>query len=180
MGLALNAGGAAGTMRGAQLSAQGEILAGQAASQSDIYNAGVEATNAQIFTQGAVMAGQAGEAQAGISEAGTRAQVGGIKAQQGASGIDLDSESVSDVRASAASVGKLDAMTIRANAAKTAYGLETEATSSTAASGLSKAKASYDVTAANLQSRATVLSGATKAAGGFGQYLLTSGLTGGK
>lgn len=179
MGFLFQGAAANATMQGAKAAAQGDILAGQAASQSDIFNAGVAETNAQILKQGATWAGQAGEGDAGISEMKTRAAVGGIKAEQAAAGVDVNVGSAVDVRASEAAKGMQDALTIRANAAKQAYGLQTQAAGETAQAGLYKSMAPYEIQAANLKSKATILSGKAQVASQFGNYLMNSSLTGG-
>ncbi len=57
----------------------------------------------------------------------TRGQVGAIEASQAASNITVGSGSAVDVRSSAAEMGELDALTIRSNAEKQAYGYQTQA-----------------------------------------------------
>lgn len=104
----------------------GAIQKGRAQSESDKYNAGVASNNAAIAAQNATYAGEEGEANAARSEQKTRAQVGGIKTNQAAANIDVNSSSAVGVRASAASEGTLDAMTIRSNAARQAYGYQTQ------------------------------------------------------
>ena len=179
MGMITQSASTMATMQGAQMAAQGDILAGQAAAQAATFNAGVAQTNAQIYQQGAVFAGQAGEATAGVSEMKTRADVGAIKAQQGASGIDVNTGSAVDVRASAASTGMLDALTIRSNAAKQAYQFQTEAASSKAEAGLQASQAAFDIQGANLRSKATILGAQAEAGKSMGNYLLQNGLTSG-
>lgn len=179
MGFLFQGASANATMQGAKVAAQGDILAGQAASQADIFNAGVAETNAQILKQGATWAGQAGEAEAGLSGMKTRAAVAGIKADQAAAGVDVNVGSAVDVRASEASKGMQDALTIRANAAKQAYGLQTQSASETAQASLYKSMAPYEIQAANLKSKATILSGKSQVASQFGNYLMNTSLTGG-
>lgn len=183
MGLLFHGAGAATSMHGAQIAAQGDLMAGRAASQADIFNAGVAATNATIAEQNASIASQGGNEQVGISGAKTRADVASIKASQANSGVDVNSGSAVNVRSSAAATGMLDALTIRANAAKAAYGYQTEAAGFKAQSALDKSQAKYDTTAANLRAKGTILGGQTQAASGFGNYLLQnstfSGLGGG-
>lgn len=120
-GLALSA---AGTAAGVA----GQIKSASAAKASADYQAQVASGNQQIALQNASAASKSGEAQAAIQEQKTRAQVGAIEASQGSSGVDINSPTASAVRTSAGELGDLDAQTIRSNAARTAYGYQTQAT----------------------------------------------------
>lgn len=55
--------------------------------------------------------------------------MGAIKAAEAAGNVDVNSGSAVDVQSSAAALGELNAITIRGNAAKEAYGYETQSTS---------------------------------------------------
>lgn len=165
--------------------AYGQVRAGRASSQAADYNAQIAQNNTQIAKQNATWAGQEGVQQASISEQKTRAGIGAITANQGASGVDIHSGSSAAVRASAKEVGALDAMTIRSNAARRAYGYETQGTSDTAQAQLDRFTAKNDTTAGNIGATSTVLGGAAKSyeAGTFSGYqsnnsvLNTSGTT---
>lgn len=141
-------------------SALGSIAQSRAQSESSNYNAKIAANNAQIATQNATAAGQAGEAQAGAAALKTRAEVGSIKASQAANGIDVNSGSDVDVRSSASELGELNAITIRSNAAKTAYGFQTQAASDTAQSSLDRQQAQYATEAGDVKAGTTLLAGA--------------------
>lgn len=153
---------------GAGVQAYGQMQAGRAASAADRYNAGVANANASIQDQNATWAAHEGEAKAGISQQKTRAQVAGIKADQSASGVDVNSSSFQNVRTSAAEIGALDSATIRSNAARQAYGYETEAASSRAESGMYTAKAKSDKRAGNIAAAGTLLGAGSKAGGMMG------------
>ena len=71
-----------------------------------------------MATQNAQFAGAEGEQQTAAEGAKTKAAVGATLANEGASGIDVDSGSNVDVRESEAKIGMLNALTIRSNAAK--------------------------------------------------------------
>lgn len=160
------------SMYGAQQSAQ-------AAAQAASYNAAVDKGNQQIALQNATYAGQAGEAQAGLSEMKTRANVGAIKANQAASGVDVNSGSAVDTRSSAAALGQLDALTIRSNAAREAYGYQTAAYSHGAAAGLGKAEAAADIQAGKIGAATTLLGGAGDAASQFYKFQQSGAFGGG-
>lgn len=178
MGILMQGIGASTAMRGAQVAAQGDIMAAKAASEADTYNAGVATTNAQIALQNSTWAAQAGEANIGIQGAKNRAGAGALLATQASSGVDVGSKSAVDVRASQAAVGMEDALTIRSNAAKQAYGYQTEAASDTAQAALSKQQAAYDIQAGNIRSKATVLGAQTQITSNFGNYLMNNSLIG--
>ncbi len=176
MGSVLQGIGSVAQVAGAHIAAQGQINTANANAQAAVFNEGVALNNAEILTGNATRVGQAGDVQAGASELQTRAQVAGIKTNQAAAGVDVNSGSAVNVRNSAASVGMLNALTVRSNAAKQAYGMETEAANQVAQAKLDKSEAAYDVAGGNLAARATILGGAGAASSSFGNYLLQNSL----
>lgn len=161
---------------GANQAATGAKAAGTAAAQSDLFNASIAGVNAQIASRNASFAAAGGEAEAGISEAKTRALVGGTLANQGASGVRTDSGSAVNVRASEAETGMLDALTIRAEAAKKAYGYQTEVVGEKTKQAMLTQQAAQDVKAGTVKAQGTLLAGIGSAAGAYGTYLLKGGL----
>ena len=139
----------------------GSIMQGKAASNAANYNAEIARQNAQIDRQKAQWAGQAGEVQAAAQEQKTRATVGAIKAAQAAGNIDVNTGSAVDVRSSAAELGELDAINIRSNAARVAYGYNVEATGQ-------QNQATLDTSAAKSDLLAGYMGGATTLLGGIG------------
>jgi len=156
---------------GAATSAVGLYQSGQAAKASGTYNAEVAKENAQIQTQNATWAGQEGEEQAAQKELETRSRVGAIESAQSANGVDVNSGSNLDVRSSAAELGELDALNIRANAARQAYGYQTSATSDVAQSNLDRFAGSNAQTAGDIGAGSTILSGSANAGLGYERYL---------
>ncbi len=146
---------------GAATSAYGSYESGQANSKAAAYQAQVAANNAIIAQQNAKMDIQAGETAAVNSGLKTRATVGSEKATQGAAGIDVNTGSAPMVRAGTAEMGMLDALTIRSNAAKKAYGEEVAATSDTAQSQLDTMQSEQAKTAGDIGAAGTLLSGAS-------------------
>ena len=144
---------------GLTTSALGSIAQGQQQAASAKYNASVAANNAQIATQNANLIGAEGNANAGVEGQKTRANVGAIKASQAANGIDINSGSAVDVRSSAAELGELNAINIRSQAARAAYGQQTQAASDTAQAALDKQQAGYAAEAGVTQGATTLLSG---------------------
>jgi hypothetical protein len=125
-----------GQLLGGVLSGFGAIEGGAAGKNAADYQAQVAQMNAGIAKQNASTEMAAGEQSANLSEMKTRAAVGQTKAGQGAAGVDVNSGSFVDTRASEAELGMLDALTTRANSARKAYGYEVEATSQEAQSQL--------------------------------------------
>ncbi len=142
----------------------GQIEQSRAQAASDGYSAKVAAQNADIEKQNAGFAGAEGEANAGTQGIQNRAKVGATLASEGASGITVGKGSFADVRTSEQMQGKLDAMQIRSNAARQAYGFQTLATSYENQAALDRAQQGYDKQAGILNASATVMGGAGKAA----------------
>ena len=115
-------------LAGAAVSAVGSMEAGSAAKASADYQSQVARNNALIANQNATWTAQAGESKVAAQGMKTAAVVGQAKAAQGASNIDVNSGSAAAVRAGTQSLGMLDAMTIRSNAARQAYGYTVQAT----------------------------------------------------
>lgn len=161
-------GGAAG--------AYGSYMQGQATAGAAKYNAAISKEQAALSEQKATMAGQAGEQQAAMQEQKTRATVGAIKAAQAGSGLEVDVGSAPDVRASAAELGQLDALTIRSNAAKEAYGYRTQAVSEKAQSALDEFEAKSASEAGTIGAASTFLGGLGSAATNWAKYQMAGGL----
>jgi len=158
--------------------ALGSIAQGQQQAASAKYNAQVASNNAQTAQQNARLASEEGNVNTEREQLKTRAMVGGIKAAQAANNIDINSGSAVDVRSSAAELGELNALTVRSNAARQAYGYQTQATSDMAQAKLDKQEAKYDVTAGYVGAASTLLSQGTKAGqqGTWDAYLKSKSL----
>lgn len=147
------------SLAGTAIAGVGAIEQGNAASQAAAYNAQVAANNAKIATQDARFASQEGEANAAAKEMQNRKAIGAIKAGQAANGIDVNSGSAVDVRSSAAELGELDAINIRSNAARQAYGHQTQAAGDTGQSQLDRSESSNDAIGGDIRGGGTLLSG---------------------
>ena len=117
---------------GTLMGAMGALQTGSATAAADKYNAAIATLNSGIAKQNATWAANAGDVQAGISSEAGRVNLGSMKANMGASGVDINSGSHVDVLASQAAKNQFDAMTIRSNAARAAYGYEVQSVSDTA------------------------------------------------
>jgi len=147
---------------GVATKAYGQEVQAQSQSQAAAYNAAVMQNNATIATQNATLVGQEGAANTAIQQQKTRAEVGSTLASQAANGIDINSGSAVDVRSTAAETGQLNAISIRSNAARQAYGYQTQATSDTAQSKLEQQQSGFAQQAGNINATGTLLSGAAQ------------------
>jgi hypothetical protein len=98
---------------------------------------------------------ETGDIEAARENLKTQQTIGALRAQQGASGVDVASGSSAAVRAGVAGVGAIDELTIRNNAARQAWGYTTQAIQSTYqgqfAQLTAKAKAAQSLLAGGLQ-----------------------------
>lgn len=148
---------------GTAVSVSGQMQQASAAKASANYQSEVAAGNQTIATQNANFAAASGEQQAAVQEQKTRAQVGAIEAGQGSSGVDINSPTAKAVRTSQGELGALDAQTIRSNAARTAYGYETQSTNFGNQSSADIAQANNAETSGDINAGSSLLSGAGNA-----------------
>lgn len=128
-------------------SALGSIMQGVSASKSDKYNAQIALQNAALAKQNAAYAGAIGESDVGIQGLKTRQDVGDIKAAEAGHGVDVNTGSAKAVQNSASELGMQSAMNIRSQAARQAYGFETQETGFQNEATLDKSKAGNDLIA---------------------------------
>ena len=148
--------GAAGTVLGAMSAMQ----TGQAGAGAANYNAQVAENNRIIAEQQAADARKRGE----IAEAEQRRKTVNIKGSQkasiGASGVALDSGSPLDILGDTAAFGELDALTIRNNAEREAYGYQVQGMNFGAEAGLLRNRAKVSEQSGWMNAGTTLLSGA--------------------
>jgi hypothetical protein len=116
------------SLAGGLLSAFGAEKAGQSQQQMFDYQAAVAKINSKIDLQNADYAVNQGEQQSttyGLKEAQTFGQ---IRASEGASNLDVNSGSSTQVQSSERQIGAIDTTTIRSNAAKVAYDYDVKST----------------------------------------------------
>ncbi len=100
------------TIGSSLLGAFGQIQQGQASAGAAKYQAAVARNNQIIAEQNARYSVAAGETQAQAQDFRNRALAGAVEAAQGASGIDVGSPTLSDVREGESQIGRLDTATI--------------------------------------------------------------------
>lgn len=137
---------------GVGATALGGLAQGYATSQSDKANAQIALNNASIAKQNATFAAEEGEQTAGVKGQQTRQTAGEQVAGMGASGVDVNTGSNANVRASTAMTGQLDMMNIRAQAARQVYGFNTQATSFENQAAIDKSAAKNAIPAAAIGS----------------------------
>jgi hypothetical protein len=154
----------------AGVSAYGAESSAHAQEATANYQSQVAANNATIANQNALAATAAGNAQAEQSRMKTNAIIGAQMAGQASSGIDTGSGSALDVRTSQKEVGELDVQTIQNQAARQAYGYQTQALSDTGQSQLDTAQAGFAGTAGNISAVGSVIGGAASATGKYASW----------
>lgn len=159
-GAALAANAGAIGLIGTGISAFSAIEQGQAASKAASANAQIASNNAAVARQNASFASQEGNANAAAAQMKNRAAAGSLLANQGASGVDVNSGSSKDTRNSQDLLGNLDVATIRSNAARQAYGYQTQATSYGNEASVQNATAANAPIAADISAGGTLLSNA--------------------
>jgi hypothetical protein len=163
--------GTAASVAGTAVAVEGAQQQAQAQKNAANFNAQVAQQNQQTANQNAAWASQAGEEKAAQSELATRARQGAIKAGIAAGGVDVNSGSAASTEQSAAELGELDAINIRADAARTAYGYVTQSTSFADQANLDTATGQNAETAGNVSSATTALGGLGSASSNFGKFL---------
>jgi hypothetical protein len=158
------------TVASSIMGAIGGMASGEAQSKAFQYQAGVAQVNAQIAKQNAAYELALGEQQAQAEGMKGRAKIGMTRAAQGAGGLDVNSGSNVDVRASEAELGAYDQAIIRNNAARRAYGQEVLATQAQAQAGLDTFAAKTSREAGNLDAFTSLLGGAGSFASKWTQF----------
>ena len=161
----------AASVTAAGIGAYGAIQSSQAQSAAAKANAQIQANNATVATQNANFAAAEGETNAATNEMKTRAAVGQEMTSQAANGVDVNTGSAADVRTSENQIGQLDAATIRSNAARQAYGYQTQSQNATSQASLDTTEAGNDITAGDINAGSTFLGGVGSATSNYSKYL---------
>ena len=163
---------------GAGVSALGSYESGQATAAAAAYQAQVAANNAKVAQENASFESAAGETASVNKGLQTRATVGKEKAYTAASGVDVNTGSAPAVRAGTEEMGLLDQLTIRSNAAKSAWAQQVQATSDTAQSQLYKFEGEQAKTAGDIGAAGSLLSGASTVGGNYAKWSNQFGTSG--
>lgn len=139
----------------------GQMQQADAASAAAKYQAQVAANNATIAKQNADATIEAGKVAEQQQRMKTAALIGSQRAAMAANGVRLDSGSALDIQSDTATMGELDALTVRNNAARQAWAYEAQATNFNAQSQLSNAQAGWAQSAGLVSGAGTLLGGAS-------------------
>jgi hypothetical protein len=156
--------------------AYGAYQKGQAEAASDKYNAQIALQNAQQARINAGFASEAGSVQAAQKSMQAKAVIGSIAANQGAGGISTNSGSALDTKTSTQELGQLDALQVRSNATKEAYGYQVQSVSDEAQARLDQQSAHYAKEASYVNAASTFLGSASDAAGNWQKIQMAGGV----
>lgn len=145
---------------GALTGAAGSIFGGEAQAAQANYQANVARINAKIAQQDADYARAAGETEAQQVGMRGRAQEAAIRTGVAAGNLDIHSGSAAQVLKSQTALTQFDEATTRANAAKRAWGFETERAGEIASAGAYDIAARTARTAADFGAASTLIGGA--------------------
>lgn len=148
----------------------GALQQGHAAAQAANFNASLNMQNAEQARRNSEMASQSGMAEQEVQGIKNREQAGSIKANQGASGVGVNSGSFVDVAESQDMIGTLDAHNIRTRAVREAYSHEVAGIDFKNRAMLDKQEAKNAKTASYLGAGKSLLDGATSAGSAYTQY----------
>lgn len=138
----------------------GQLQAGQAQAGQARYQAQVAENNRVIAEQQARDAEMRGQLAEDARREQARAIIGRQRTALAANGVLVDSGSALDITGDTAAQGEVDALTLRANAAREAYGYRAQGTNFLADAGLQRARADAAIPASMVGAGATLLSGA--------------------
>ena len=149
---------------GGVVSGIGAMQQGQAQADAARYQAQVARNNEIIAEEQANATRQEGAIKAQMEDQKSAQLIGKQDAILGASGVDMESGSALAVRQSQAGLARLDALTVRSNAEKKAWGFDVEASNQRAQQQLDYMKASAAEDAGQLGMFSSILGGASSAA----------------
>lgn len=149
------------------LGAAGQVQQANASAKADRYNAQVQEMNATLADRRARDAVERGQADEQRKRTEVSRVAGAQKAAMAANGVDVGFGSPLDTLVDTATMGELDALTIRSNSYREAYDYKVDAVNQRAGASLNRMKASAETTGGYLAAAGTVLTGAGK---GYQQY----------
>lgn len=153
---------------GAGLAVVGGVQAARAQKAAGEYQAQVDEQNAKVGRQQADQARQIGNMEEERQMRRVRAAVATQRAAQAANGLDVNSGTALDLQAETAGFGTADALTMRSNAIRQAWGFEVGAVNDINSASASRAAGSNAATGTMLTTAANAFSFVGGAAGGKG------------
>lgn len=160
------AGGLAGAAATAGTAASGigtasALIGGASSALNFMYQSQVASNNAKIAKQDVGQALLAGQNAEQIQRLRTGREIGQEKSAQAANNIDVNVGSPVDVRQATANTGEMDALTIRYNARRQAYGYGIDASNYSAQAGMDKFGAAEAGVEGGLSGLSSYIGGAT-------------------
>lgn len=146
---------------GAATSAAGSISSSITQGRAAAYQAQVAANNAATARSNATYSAEAGTTQAQVASMRSRAQLGTIKAAQGANDIDVNTGSAATVQSSQRETGQFDSLTALNRALLQANSYQAAATGYTAQSQLEQSEAAEAPIAGALEGTGGLLGSAS-------------------
>lgn len=146
------------------VSARGAVDTGQANADAATYQAAVARNNSTVAQSNAQYALSAGRQSEYAQRQKTAQMIGMQRAQMAANGIDIGSGTPANIQADTASVGEMDALTIRNNAARQAYGYQVQAADFDANAMLLDRTAANAKKAGNMGAFSSIVGGASSVA----------------
>ncbi len=162
--------GTIATVAGAASQASGQIAQGNAQRETDQYRAQVARNNASLAEGDEAYVQQAGRIESYNQGLKNRAHLGNVKANQAASGVDINRGSAVDVRATEAATGRQEQQNIESNADRRAYGYRRQAADYKAEANLDERGGYNAQLAARSAAGSTVLGAASSLAFKWGSY----------
>lgn len=160
------------------LAAWGQMEQAEAAKGAAYYNAAVAKQNANIAQANSNIAGLAGDAQAGIQGIRTKAELGGLKVNEAAGGLDVNGGSSVGVRGSERELGLLNALTARSEAVKQSYGYQVQSTNEKAQASLDEFQGDASLEAGEIGVGSTILNSGSQMGQQYMQWQRMGGLGG--
>ena len=146
---------------GAAVSAYGAHEQGVAESNAAAYQAQVARNNQVVANENAQLALQTGQQQEAAKREQTAQMISTQRAMVAGSGIDPNSGSSKRIQGDTAGLGALDASVIANNAARTAYGYQTQGVDYAAQAGLLQSESSSAASAGELSAFGSIVGGAS-------------------
>lgn len=162
--------GTVATVAGAAETASGQIAQGNAAREAANYRAQVARNNAKLAEGDAAYVQQAGRIESYNQGMKNRAHLGNVKANQAASGVDVNRGSAVDVRATEAATGRQEQQNIEANTERKAYGYRRQSQDYQTQANLDEREGYNSALAARSAAGSTVLGAASSLAFKWGSY----------
>ena len=163
----------AATVAGAAISAVGAINSANANAAQSQYQAAVARQNQDFANQQAQYEIQKGNIEEQKSRQQTAQMIGAARSRAGAGNIDVNSGSPLSLQTDTASLGEMDALTIRNNAARNAYGYQVQGLSYGSSAQLDESAAANDRTAGWFNAGSSILGGAGQLSSKWAQFKTT-------